>query len=198
MTLVLASASRTRQALLADAGIEFEVVAAELDERAAEQPLLEAEATPEDVAVALAAAKALSVSESRPDALVIGADQVLDLDGARLHKPADMEAARRQLLALQGRTHQLHSAAACARRGSIVWQASDTAHLRMRQLTPAGIGRYLARVGPAALSSVGAYQLEGLGIHLFERVEGDYFTILGLPLLPLLAFLRTEPGLVDL
>ena len=117
---------------------------------------------------------------------------MLDLDGERLTKPADMEAARRQLLKLSGRTHLLHSAVACARGGEIVWQHVETAALTMRKLTPAFIGRYLAAVGEEALTSVGGYQLEGRGIQLFEKVDGDFFAILGLPLLPLLAFLRSE------
>jgi septum formation protein len=123
---------------------------------------------------------------------VIGADQVLELDGERLTKPADMEEARRQLLRLSGRTHQLHSAIACARGGGILWQHSETAHLTMRKFSPAFVGHYLAAIGAGALNSVGAYQLEGRGIQLFDKVDGDYFGILGLPLLPLLAFLRSE------
>ena len=141
-------------------------------------------------------AKASEVSDRRPGDLVIGADQVLELDGERLTKPADMEAARRQLLALSGRTHQLHSAMAAARGGEIVWQHSETASLTMRKLEPAFVGRYLAAVGADALTSVGAYQIEGRGIQLFERIDGDHSTILGLPLLPLLAFLRGE-GIVE-
>jgi septum formation protein len=196
MTLVLASASRARQALLANAGVAFEVAPAAIDERAAEQPLLKAGATPDDIAVALAMAKAAAVSDPRPGDLVIGADQVLELEGERLTKPQDMESARRQLLQLSGRTHELHSAVAAARAGEVVWQRVETARLTMRRLDPAAIGRYLAEVGDAALTSVGAYQIEGPGIRLFERIEGDYFAILGLPLLPLLAFLRAE-GVVE-
>jgi septum formation protein len=192
MTLVLASGSAVRQTLLANAGVSFEADPAELDERAAEAPLLQAGAAPEDIALALAMAKAASVSERRPGDLVIGADQVLDLDGERLTKPEDMEAARRQLLKLAGRTHALHSALAAAQGGEIVWQDVETARLTMRRLDPAAIGRHLARAGDSTLQSVGAYQLEGLGIQLFERVEGDFFTVLGLPLIPLLAFLRGE------
>lgn len=196
MNLVLASASPARRALLKNAGLSFEVVPAAIDERAAERPLADAGAPPEDIAAALAMVKAASVSEARSDTLVIGADQVLNLDGERLTKPADMEAARHQLLRLSGKTHLLHSAVACARGGEIAWEHMETARLKMRKLTPAFIGRYLAAVGEDALKSVGAYQLEGRGIQLFEKVEGDYFAILGLPLLPLLAFLRSE-GLVE-
>jgi septum formation protein len=192
MSLVLASASGIRRTLLSNAGLAFEVVPAEIDERAAEAPLLEAGVAPADLALALASVKASVVSEARPRDLVIGADQVLGLDGERLTKPVDMEAARRQLLKLSGRTHQLHAAVACARAGEVRWQQVETASLAMRQLDPPEVGRYLARVGPEALKSVGAYQLEGLGIQLFEEIEGDYFAILGLPLLPLLRFLRSE------
>jgi septum formation protein len=192
MTLILASASRTRQSLLKNAGLDFDVVPANIDERAAEEPLLQAGAPPEDLALALAMTKAVTVSEQRPGDLVVGADQVLDLDGERLTKPEDMEAARRQLLSLSGRTHQLHAAIACARAGEIVWEHLDTATLTVRTLEPGFIGRYLARTGPGVLDSVGAYQLEGPGIQLLEKIEGDYFTILGLPLLPLLRFLRSE------
>ena len=196
MKLILASASRARQSLLKNAGIAFETMSADIDERAAERPLLETGAAPDDVSMALAMAKALTVSERRPEALVVGADQVLALDGERFVKPADMEAARRQLLSLSGKTHALHAAIAVARSGGIVWQHCETAYLTMRQLTPASIGRYLAEAGPRALESVGAYQLEGPGVRLFEKIEGDYFAILGLPLLPLLKFLRAE-GVVE-
>jgi septum formation protein len=196
MTLVLASASRSRQSLLTNAGIPFKADPAEIDERAAEQPLLEAGAPPEDLAAALALAKASSVSERRPGDLVVGADQVLALDGERFVKPVDMDAARRQLLRLSGKTHALHSAVAAVRSGEIVWQHTETALMTMRQLPPAFIGRYLAATGPEALESVGAYQLEGRGVQLFERIDGEFFAILGLPLLPLLKFLRQE-GVVE-
>ena len=191
MTLILASASETRRALLANAGLSFEVIPAAIDERAAEAPLLDAGASLDDVALALAMAKAVSVSETRPGSLVIGADQVLELDGERMTKAEDMEAARRQLLRLSGRTHLLHSAVACARDGEIVWQHAETAVMTMRRLTPEVIGRYLAAVGEEGLKSVGCYQLERRGVQLFDAVEGDFFAILGLPLLPLLAFLRS-------
>jgi septum formation protein len=196
MSLVLASGSEIRRLLLRNAGVDVEVDPAGIDERAAEQPLLSSGAGPDDLALALAMAKAVSVSERRPADLVIGADQTLDLDGERLTKPENMEAARRQLLRLSGRSHQLHSAVACARGGEVVWSHLESPTLTMRRLDPPSVGRYLAEAGPNVLSSVGAYQLEGLGIRLFERIEGDYFAVLGLPLLPLLAFLRSE-GLVE-
>jgi septum formation protein len=192
MSLILASASPIRGTLLRNAGLSFEVVPADIDERAAEQPLLAAGATPEDLALALAMAKAVSVSERRSGDLVIGADQVLDFMGERLTKPADMEAARRQLLRLSGRTHHLHSAVAGARDGNVVWSTVETATLKMRAFAPAAAGQYLARASEVALQSVGAYQLESSGVQLFETIEGDYFAILGLPLLSLLGFLREE------
>ena len=192
MKLVLASASPTRRRLLAEAGIDAEARPAPIDERATEAPLLRAGATPRDIAVALASAKALAASEAAPAALVIGADQTLDLDGERMTKPSDMDAAGQQLLRLSGRSHKLHSAVACARDGTILWQHVESPTLTMRKLAPDDIARYLAAVGEDALSSVGAYQLEGRGIRLFERIDGDFFAILGLPLLPLLAFLRSQ------
>lgn len=196
MAIVLASASRVRARLLADAGVDFRVHTADLDERAAEAPLVAAGAPPEDRAALLAAAKAQAVSAVCGADLVVGADQTLDFEGDCLHKPADMAAARRQLLHLSGRSHRLHSAVACARGGAVVWQHLATATLVMRPFTPAFVDRYLAAVGEAALSGVGAYQVEGRGIQLFSRIDGDFFAVLGLPLLPLLDFLRTE-GLLD-
>jgi septum formation protein len=196
MTLILASASASRRAVLTNAGLSFEIVPAEVDERAAEKPLIDAGASSDDVAVALAIAKAVSVSETHYGDLAIGADTVIELDGERLNKPANMEAARGQLLKLSGKTHFLHSAVACARGGEVAWHHVETAALTMRKLTPAFIGRYLAAVGEEITKSVGCYQLEGRGVQLFEKVEGDFFTILGLPLLPLLAFLRSE-GVIE-
>lgn len=194
--LVLASASRSRQTLLTNAGIAFEAVPAPIDERAAEAPLLAAGAPLADVALALAMAKATAVSEQHGADLVVGADQVLAFEGERLVKPETMEAARAQLLRLAGKTHTLHAAVVCAHNGEIVWQHVEAAHLTMRPLSPGFVGRYLAAIGDKALESVGAYQLEGHGIQLFDKVDGDYFAILGLPLLPLLAFLRSE-GVIE-
>lgn len=196
MILVLASASPARHAILQNAGLSFEAVPARIDERAAEEPLVKTGAPPEDVGLALAMAKAASVSETRPGALVVGADQVLAFEGRPFSKPKDMEDARRQLLRLSGRTHELHSAVACARDGDVVWQHVETARLTMRPLGPGDVGRYLAAAGDAALESVGAYQIEGRGIQLFDRIDGDYFAILGLPLLPLLKYLRAE-GVIE-
>lgn len=194
--IVLASSSPFRADILKNAGLAFEVKPAELDERAAEAPLAETGASPQDVAQVLAEAKATEVSERAGDAWVVGADQTLSLGDEIFHKPDDMEGARRHLLALSGRTHQLNSAVVLARGGEVVWRHVATASLTMRKLDPAFIGRHLAAVGEKALSSVGAYQIEGPGIQLFERIEGDYFTIVGLPLLPLLAELRSR-GAID-
>lgn len=192
-TIILASASAARKAVLAGAGVAFEVIPANVDERAVEAPLLAAGKSPAEVALALAEAKALAVPSG--DALVIGADQTLDLDGARFVKPESIAAARDQIEALSGRTHRLHSGLAGARGGRIVWRHVGTAALTMRALSAGEIDAYLARVGEAVLGSVGAYQIEGPGIQLFEAIEGDHFTILGLPLLPLLKWLRAEGAL---
>jgi len=194
--IILASGSPFRKALLVHAGVAVEAVPAEVDERALEAPLKDSGISPEDVALVLAEAKATEVSERKPGALVLGCDQTLSLGDQVFHKPADMEAARRHLLALSGKTHQLNSAVVLARDGAVLWRHVGVASLTMRKLDPAFIGRHLARVGAKALSSVGAYQIEGEGIQLFERVEGDYFTIVGLPLLPVLAKLR-ELGAID-
>ncbi|RWN64056.1 Maf-like protein [Mesorhizobium sp.] len=194
--IILASGSPFRKALLVHAGVAVEAVLAAVDERALEAPLQGSGISPEDVALVLAEAKAAEVSERKPGALVLGCDQTLSLGDEVFHKPADMEAARRHLLALSGRTHQLNSAVVLARDGAVLWRHVGVASLTMRKLDPAFIGRHLARVGAKALSSVGAYQIEGEGIQLFERVEGDYFTIVGLPLLPVLAKLR-EFGAID-
>ncbi|AWN48441.1 septum formation protein Maf [Methylobacterium terrae] len=186
--LLLASTSPTRRALLASAGLDPEIRSPGVDERA-----VEAAATglsPEGLAERLAEAKAASVASVAPDRVVIGADQVLDLDGAVFHKPADRQGAAAHLARLQGRTHALHSAVALAIDGAVVERFVATARLTMRPLDVAGLDAYLDAAGPAVTGSVGAYQLEGVGIHLFDRIEGDHSTILGLPLLPLLARLR--------
>jgi septum formation protein len=188
--LILASQSRARRALLANAGIEFEAVAAEIDERAVQQA--SSLSAPGDIAALLAREKAVSVSRRRPGNFVIGADQTLALGKRLFTKPDGRAQATEQLRALAGRSHQLHSAIAVARDGKILLESADTARMTMRRLGEAEIEAYLNEAGTAVTTSVGAYQLEGLGVHLFERVEGDHFTILGLPLLPLLAFLRRE------
>lgn len=190
--LILASKSQSRIMLLQNAGLAFDIVPAEIDERAVEAPLLEAGFGPDDIAEVLAEAKAREVGERHPGALVIGSDQTLGLGETRFNKPETIEDARRQLLAMRGATHSLHSAIACVRDGETLWQHISRADLTMRDFTPEFAGHYLAEVGKEALTSVGAYRLEGPGIQLFEKIEGDYFTILGLPLLPLLGFLRDE------
>ena len=188
--LILASQSRARQALLANAGIEFEAVAAGIDERAVQQA--SSLSAPGDIAAHLAREKALSVSMRRPGNFVVGADQTLALGIRLFTKPDGPAQATEQLRALAGRSHELHSAVAVARDGKILFESADTARMTMRRLGEAEIEAYLNEAGTAVTTSVGAYQLEGPGVHLFERVEGDHFTILGLPLLPLLAFLRSE------
>ncbi len=196
MTLILASASPFRRTMLVDAGLDIRPVAARIDERMVEAPLAGSGATPEEVAEVLAEAKAIEVSGRNPGALVLGCDQTLSLGDRLFHKPKDMEDARRHLLALSGKTHHLNSAAVLVRDGETLWRTVSVARLTMRPLDPAFIGRHLARVGDKALRSVGAYQIEGEGIQLFERIDGDYFTIVGLPLLPVLAALR-DLGAID-
>lgn len=200
MPLILASKSAARAALLTNAGLQFSVEKADIDERAIELPLINADFGPSDIADVLAEAKAVDVSRRNPSVFVIGADQTMSFtdrgDVHRFNKPVDMEAARRQLLALSGKTHTLHSSLCCAKDGETVFRYSDEAHLTMRSMAPEFIGRYLSSVGDKALQSVGCYQLEGEGIQLFEEITGNYFTILGLPLLPLLAFLRSQ-GEID-
>lgn len=194
--IVLASGSPFRKKMLADAGLDFIQDRPQIDERAVEKAVEGAGLTPEDLASILAEAKALDVSQRHPGKIVIGTDQTLSLGDEVLHKPKDMEEARRRLLALSGKTHQLNSAIVLVRDGEVLWRHVGIARLTMRQLDPGFIGRHLSRVGDKALSSVGAYQIEGEGIQLFEGIEGDHFTIVGLPLLPLLDQLR-HLGAID-
>jgi septum formation protein len=189
-TLILASQSRARQMLLVGAGIAFAAVPADIDERAVQEA--SGLMTPGDIASLLAREKALFVSSRRPGKYVIGADQTLALANRLFSKPAGRAQAAEQLRALSGHTHELHSAVAVARDGKILFSDVAIARMTMRAMDEAGIAAYLDAAGEAVTSSVGAYQLEGLGVHLFERIEGDHFTILGLPLLPLLAFMRSE------
>lgn len=190
MEILLASGSEVRRQMLAAAGIRAGLRGHGVDERAVEAPLRTGGAGDRAIASALAEAKALAVSRTEPDAVVIGADQTLELDGRAFTKPADRGAARRQLHALSGRTHRLHSAFAVAWQGRVAARRTSSPRLTMRDLSPAEIDWYLDAAGDAVLGSVGAYQVEGLGIRLFERIEGDYFAVLGLPLLPLIAVLR--------
>jgi septum formation protein len=190
--LVLASKSAARRALLEAARVPFEAVSAEVDERGIEAEAVRDGSDPATVALTLAQAKALAGALAHPGRLVIGADQTLALGDEAFHKPVDRAAARAQIARLAGRTHELHSAVAVARDGAVLWATVESAHLTVRPLDDAALEAYLDAAGGAVLSSVGGYQLEGLGIHLFERVEGDHSVILGLPLLPLLGFLRSE------
>jgi septum formation protein len=188
--LLLASQSRARQTLLANADIDFVAVPAAIDERAVQQR--SGVSSPGAIAALLAHEKALSVSRLKPGHFVIGADQTLALGPRLFSKPAGRAEAKEQLQALAGARHELHSAVAVASDGRILFTDVATAGMTMRPLGGAEIGAYLDAAGEAVTSSVGAYQLEGLGVHLFEHIEGDHFTILGLPLLPLLAFLRGQ------
>jgi septum formation protein len=188
--LILASQSAARQALLANAGIAFEAVPAEIDERAIQRA--SGLSAPGEIAALLAREKALSVSVRRTGQFVVGADQTLALDQRLFSKPAGRAQAASQLRALAGQSHELHSAVAVARDGEIIFEDVSIARMTMRPLDGAAIRAYLDTAGEAVTTSVGAYQLERLGIHLFERIEGDHFTILGLPLLPLLKFLRGQ------
>ncbi|MBR0783536.1 Maf family nucleotide pyrophosphatase [Bradyrhizobium iriomotense] len=188
--LILASQSSARKMLLANAGLEFEAVTADIDERdiQASSKL----SNPREIALLLAREKAKAVSSGRPGSYVIGADQTLALGSRLFNKPAGRPQALAQLRDLAGNSHELNSAVAMARDGKIVFEDVSVARMTMRQMSEAELSAYLDAAGDAVTRSVGAYQLEGLGIHLFERIEGDHFTILGLPLLPLLAFLRSE------
>jgi septum formation protein len=190
LPLILASQSRARQALLANAGIAFEAIPAEIDEREIQR--VSGLSAPGEIALLLARQKALWVSSRRADGVVVGADQTLALGKQLFSKPAGRAQAADQLRSLAGNSHELHSAVAMARDGNILFETVSVARMTMRPLNDAQINAYLDEAGAAVTTSVGAYQLEGLGIHLFERIEGDHFTILGLPLLPLLAFLRGE------
>ncbi len=194
--LILASASQHRAMLLKSAGLKFTLQAAHIEERTIEEPLLKASLEPADIARILAEAKAKEVSERFPDALVIGCDQTLSLEERMFHKPRDMKDARQHLLAFSGKSHQLNSGIVLVKNGETLWRHVAIANMSVRQLDPGYIGRYLAKIGDKAMTSVGAYQIEGEGINLFDNIEGDTFTIIGLPLLPLLAKLR-EMDIID-
>ncbi|MBB4570402.1 Maf-like protein [Rhizobium leucaenae] len=194
--LILASSSPFRRMLMQNAGLHFETVAADIDERAIEAPLEKDGASPDAVALVLAKAKAKEVSDRFPGSLVIGSDQTMSLGDEVFHKPKTMADAENHLRTLSGKTHRLNSAIALARNGDVIWEHVSHAELTMRDLSSDFIHRHLTRVGDKALSSVGAYQLEAEGIQLFSNIDGDYFTIVGLPMLPLLQQLR-ELGVID-
>lgn len=188
--LILASQSSARKMLLANAGLEFEAVTADIDERGIQAASVLSNAR--EIGLLLAREKAKAVSVNRPGNYVIGADQTLALGDRLFNKPTGRAQALAQLRDLAGHSHELNSAVAVAHDGKIVFEDLSVARMTMRQISEAELSAYLDAAGDAVTGSVGAYQLEGLGIHLFERIEGDHFTILGLPLLPLLAFLRSE------
>lgn len=188
--LILASQSSARKMLLANAGLEFKAVTADIDERGIQ--LASALSNPREIALLLAREKAKAISASYPGSYVIGADQTLALGNRLFNKPAGRPQALAQLRDLAGNGHELNSAVAVAHDGQIVFEDVSVARMTMREMTEEELSIYLDAAGDAVTTSVGAYQLESLGIHLFERIEGDHFTILGLPLLPLLAFLRRE------
>ena len=190
--LVLASRSESRRALLAAAGLDAEVVLPAVDERALEDRHLARGGSLESLAAELARAKAFAVSAERPDAYCIGADQTLTFEGRILHKASDFAEAAQTLAALAGKTHRLTSAFCVARARQALVVHREHADVRMRALDPGEISRYLERAGRAVLASVGVYQGEGLGVHLFERIEGDHSVVLGLPMLSLLAWMRRE------
>jgi septum formation protein len=190
--LILASTSVTRQRLLRAAGLRFTAEAACIDEASIIESLTAEKAKPRDVADVLAELKALKISNRHPEATVIGADQVLSLGAEVFQKPIDRDAARLQLQRLRGRTHVLSSAVCVARGGSVVWRVVEEARLTMRAFSDAFLDAYLVEAGEDILGSVGAYHVEGTGIQLFSKIEGDAFTIQGLPLLPLIDFLRTH------
>ncbi|MHB0951600.1 MAG: Maf-like protein [Allorhizobium sp.] len=188
--LVLASTSQSRRTLMKNAGLIFEAVAADVDERAIEAEERNAKLGPAELALELARRKALDVSRRKPGALVVGCDQTMSLDQIVFHKPAGVGEARGNLWTLRGKTHRLNSAIVLVRDGEVSWEHVGIAELTMRPFSESYLDLYLSRVAGSVLKSVGAYQLEGEGIQLFESIEGDYFTILGLPLLPLLSKLR--------
>ena len=195
MNLVLASNSASRKAMLRAASLEFEVQPANLDERALEMNLVGASAA--DVALALAMAKAEAVSADRPEALVLGSDSLVEVSGRRFDKPASRENAAAHLRFFSGKTMHLHSAAALARGGRTVWSHGDVARLKVRELSDIFIAAYLDAEWPAVAGCVGVFRIEDRGVQLFEDIDGSHFTVLGMPLLPVLGALRAEAELAS-
>ena len=197
--VILASGSQVRHALLKSAGLAFTVIPAAIDEAAIKDALTaeNTEIDPADVAEVLARAKGEAVSSANPDSIVIAADQTLSLNDQMFSKPADLEEAKDALLRLRGQQHLLHSAVAIAENGEVNWSHLETSRLTMRKFSFAYLSEYLVRTGDEVCQSVGAYQIEGLGLQLFEEIDGDYFSILGLPMLPLLAELRRRGVLAE-
>lgn len=192
--LILASKSAARRAMLDNAGVPFTVQVADVDEDAVKA--VHDPADPAGLAVELARVKALAVSRHDADAWVLGADQTLAFDGGLISKAKSLDEARARLSAMRGKAHHLHSGAALAHNGQIVWSGVDTAAMQVRAFTDAFLDAYLAREGEALLTSVGSYKLEGMGSQLFDRIDGDYFTVLGMPLWPVLAELRRAGVLI--
>lgn len=195
--VVLASASVTRARLLSCAGVPFRAVTPQIDEEAVKNRLRSAGATPFETASSLAREKALAVAQSETDRIVVGSDQILDAEGEALDKPATVEEAASQLRRLSGRPHDQISCVCVVRDSEIAFESQGRATLHVRPLSDAFIAAYIDSVGVRALQGPGAYQLEGLGAQLFTRIDGDFFTVLGMPLLPLLAFLRKEGALLS-
>lgn len=194
--LILASKSYGRRQILEGAGLSFDSHPADIDERRIEARLQEIEASNEDIALELAKEKALAISALHPESLVIGSDQILECEGKALHKAATKEEAQDKLRFLKGKTHSLISSVCLAKGGDILWSAIDTAHLTMHDLDESSLQNYVDEAGEALTGCAGAYALERHGAWLFEKIEGNYFTILGLPLLPLLTELRTAHGVM--
>jgi len=193
--IVLSSTSASRRRLLSQTGIYFDTARPPVDEAPIKARLKEGGASAADVAEALAEAKANSVADILPGHYVIGADQMLECEGVWYDKPVNRAGALRQLLALRGRTHQLITAAVIAHEGRIIWRHTEVAQMTMRDFSEEFLGHYIEKAGDALTNSVGAYEVEGIGVQLFAKIEGDYYSILGLPLVPLLIGLREAGAL---